>query len=393
MTRRSMSVLTIAGALLLALFALVGQPQSAQAQRYQLREVGGYGLVVRNTPTFNFGSLDSQVNGQARQGEIVYINGWQIGVYHVGDFRWVAAKDVQPIIDIAGNPMSSNVTRNGNQYYLNGNAITLPGRRVTEAEKFLRNPTRGPVIFNGNYVGIDVPAELIDTTQVRLRSNERVVATMRVTDLYNFIYLRTAPSENAPRASYNAYAGEILTAYEVVGNRWYRIGQNVWAPATWGNETLMVPENVRSYAPQQYYNGGKWISLDLNRQRLTAWEGDDVVISSPIKSGKYGYATPTGTFNILSKVPNERMSGNDYDLLDVSWTMYYTRSAIAIHAAYWHNNYNGRPGSHGCVNVPVDKARDLFMWAPVATTIVAHNAYVYDAQDIADARRWSQYQR
>lgn len=393
LTRRSFSVVALVAALAIALMALVAQPQQSHAQGYQLREVGGYGVVLRDTPTYNYGSLDSTVTGRAKAGELVYLNGWQIGVYHIGDLRWINAKDVQPIVDAAGNPMGNNVSRSGNQYYLNGNPITLPYRRLTEAEKFLRSPGSYSVIYNGAYVPTDQRAELVDTSKVWLHSSESVVATMRVTDLYNFIYLRTAPSDSAPRASYYAYAGEILTAYEISGGRWYRIAPNVWAPASWGNETLMVPENVTAYAPQQYYNGGKWISIDLNRQRLTAWEGNDVVISTPVKTGKYGYATPVGTYSILSKIPNERMSGSDYDLLDVSWTMYYTRSAIAIHAAYWHNNYNGRPGSHGCVNTPVDRARDLFLWAPVGTTVVGHNAYQYDARDIADAKKWQAYNR
>jgi hypothetical protein len=248
------------------------------------------------------------------------------------------------------------------------------------------------VIYNGSSVGEDVPAELVNTAAVSYTPGSRVVATMRVTDLYDWIYLRTGPGWNFSRASYNAYAGEILTAYEVSGD-WYRIGTNVWAPRSWGNEVYLVQENVTAYAPREYYNGGKWISLDLDRQRLTAWEGADVAVSSPIKTGKYGYATPTGTFRTFSKVPNERMSGSDYDLKDVSWTQYFTSNGVALHSAYWHNNYNGRPGSHGCVNMPPNKARDVFLWAPLGVTIVSHNAYQFDSVDIANASKWSEYER
>jgi hypothetical protein len=392
MMHRFYSILPLLLALLLAVTGTLVASENADAQGYRMREVGGYGLVLRNTAIFNYGSLDSDVVGTMPAGRIVYINGWQIGVYHVGDLQWIAAKDVQPIVDANGNPMGNSVTKQGDQYYLNGNPIQLPARRATEAERFLSAPGNYAVTYNGGYVPEDQNAELVDTSRVWYSPGERVVATMRVTDLYSYIYLRTAPSWDASRASYNAYAGEILTAYEVVGD-WYRIGTNVWAPRAWRNEVYLVPENVGSYAPREYYNGGKWISIDLDRQRLTAWEGNDVVLSSPVKSGKYGYATPTGTFTIFSKIPNERMSGNDYDLKDVSWTQYFTRNAVAIHAAYWHNNYNGRPGSHGCVNIPPDKAKTLFMWSPTGTTVVSHNAYQYDAIDIANANKWSQYER
>jgi hypothetical protein len=378
-------------AVIAAVALFVQRPETVDAAR--MREVGGYGIVLNNTNTFSYGSLDSAVNGTARAGEIVYINGWQIGVYYIGVNRWIAANQVQPIIDASGTPIGSGVTFSGGVYYRNGAALSLPARQAPMVNRFLANPTiDAPITYQGTTVAEDVATEIVDTTKVRFSPGVPVVATMRVTDLYNYIYLRTAPTHDAPLASYYAYAGEILTAYEKSGD-WYRIGDGVWAPALYDGEVLMVTENVAAYAPAEYYNGGKWISIDLNRQRLTAWEGNDVVVSSSVKSGKYGYHTPTGTYTVLSKIPNERMSGNDYDLKDVSYTQYFTTNAVAIHAAYWHNNYNGRPGSHGCVNVPPQIAEKLFMWSSVGTTIVTHNPYVFDSKDIQDAQKWVQYER
>ena len=390
--RRTFKIIPLFIALVVAMSATLYSSQTAEGGA-RMSEVGGYGLVVQNAPTLAYGSLDSDVNGSIGQGEIVYINGWQIGVYNIGTNRWVSDDAVQPIINSSGNPMVNFVSRQGNNYFMNGNAIRLPNRHVPYAERFLANPNiRAPIIYRGGNVPTDWEGDLVDTSAVWFSNRQEVVATMRVVAPYNFIYLRTAPDPNAPLAAYNAYEGEVLTAYEVVGD-WYRIGPNVWAPRTWGNEIFLAPENVQNYAPQQYYNGGKWISIDLNRQRLTAWEGADVVVSSPVKSGKFGYHTPAGVYRTFSKVPNERMSGSDYDLMDVAWTQYFTSSGIAIHTAYWHHNYNGRPGSHGCVNTPEEKARTLFMWAPLGTTIVAHNPYIFDNQDIADANKWIEFER
>ena len=131
--------------LLLAVMAIFYFSDATYAQG-RMRQVGGYGLIVQNSPTFAYGSLDSDVNGRANQGEIVYLNGWQIGVYHIGSLRWVAETAVQPIIDSSGRPMVNFVSKRGNQYYMNGNPITLP-RYVTEAEKFLANPDiNAPII-------------------------------------------------------------------------------------------------------------------------------------------------------------------------------------------------------------------------------------------------------
>lgn len=379
-------------ALILSMSSSLFSAQSAQAQ-WRMGQIGGFALVVQNSPTYAYGSLDSDVNGSVYEGELVYINGWQIGVYHIGRNRWVSDSAVQPIINAAGDPIVDYISRQGNAYYVNDQPLTLPAKMPSQADQFLASPSiNAPIVYPYSTVPTDYAGELVDTSAVWYSAREPVIATMRVTDIYSFIYLRTEPAFDAPLATYNAYLGEVLTAYEVVDN-WYRIAPNIWAPSRAGDEVLMVPEYVEGYAAPEYHEGGKWISIDLNRQRLTAWEGNDVVVSSPVKSGKFGYHTPSGSYSIYEKVANERMTGSDYDLLDVAWTQYFTSSRIAIHTAYWHHNYNGRPGSHGCVNTPEDKARALFMWSPVGTTVVAHNPYVFDAQDIADADKWLVYER
>ena len=391
---RIFKIIPLVIAVVVAMSATLYSSESAEAGP-RMPEVGGYGLVITNTATLAYGSLDSDVNGSISQGEIVYINGWQIGVYNIGSNRWVSDEAVLPIINSSGQPMVNEVIQQGHDYYMNGAPIILPERHVPYAERFLADPNiAAPIIYPASNVPTDWEGDLVDTSAVWYSSKEPVVATVRVRDFddYDFIYLRTEPNPKAPLAPYNAYKGEVLTAYEVVGE-WYRIAENVWVPGSWGDEVFLEPEDVLAYAPEEYVEGGKWISIDLNRQRLTAWEGNDVVVSSPVKSGKYGYHTPAGVYNTWSKVPNERMSGSDYDLMDVAWTQYFTRSGIAIHTAYWHHNYNGRPGSHGCINTPEEKARTLFMWAPLGVKVVTHNAYVFDDQDIADANKWIEFER
>ncbi|MGB0388714.1 MAG: L,D-transpeptidase [Ardenticatenaceae bacterium] len=365
--------------------------ETAEAKR--LAEVGGYGMITKEAPSFEYGSLDSEVSGSVKDGEIVYIRAWQIGVYYIGDNRWVSDEVVQPIIDSRGRPMVDFVSKKGDTYFVNDAPLPLPEVPLSRADKFLANPdSNTKVTYNGTKVPSDWQGELVDTSAVWYSPPWKVKATMRVTDAYDFIWLFTKPDINSPVGDLVAYKDDILTAYEVKGD-WYRVNEYLWAPATWGDEVLMVPETVENYAAPEYTKGGKWISIDLNRQHITAWEGKDVIANGPMKSGKYGWHTPAGTYKIFEKVPNERMSGPDYDLLDVGWAQYFTRSRIAIHAAYWHYNYNGRPGSHGCVNTPEDLAKMLFMWSPVGTTVVTHNPYVFDEQDIADANKWSDFSR
>lgn len=350
----------------------------------RLPVVGGNGVIKYNTQAH---SLDSSPNRTAYQGEIVFIKGWQTGVYYLGDNYWVDEEAVQPIINSWGQSMAQNVWKEGNTYYMDGLPITLPEPPLSKADRYLANPTiAAPVTYQGSRVPSDWVGDLIDPSMVWYSPRYPIVATLYVTPLYYSLYTYTAPSFDAPRTDVTPMYADVLTAYEQEGD-WYRIGGNVWIPSRWGDEILLEHEDVQRYAPSEYYNGGKWISIDLRWQRLTAWEGNDMILNAPVKSGKYGWYTPTGTYHIFEKVPNERMSGPDYDLLDVAWTQYFTHSRIAVHAAYWHYNYNGRPGSHGCINTPEDKAEKLFMWSPIGTTVVTHNEYIFDEAEIEEAMR------
>lgn len=115
----------------------------------------------------------------------------------------------------------------------------------------------------------------------------------------------------------------------------------------------------------------RWIQIDLTEQKLMAWEGNKVVYAVSVSTGTENHATPPGTFAVQTKYEVTRMQGDDYDVPDVPFTMYYY-GGYAIHGAYWHNNF-GTPMSHGCTNVAVNHAEWLFNWAEVGTPIVVHH--------------------
>ena len=111
-----------------------------------------------------------------------------------------------------------------------------------------------------------------------------------------------------------------------------------------------------------------WIQINLTTQRLTAWEGGKPVYAIVISSGKKSTPTLTGIFNIQSKQKSSRMQGEDYDVPNVPYAMYY-QGNYAIHGAYWHRKF-GTPISHGCVNIAPDHAKWLFQWASLGTPVI-----------------------
>ncbi|MGB6294982.1 MAG: L,D-transpeptidase [Rivularia sp. (in: cyanobacteria)] len=112
----------------------------------------------------------------------------------------------------------------------------------------------------------------------------------------------------------------------------------------------------------------RWIQVDLSEQRLITWEGNKPVFGVIVSTGKKDTPTPTGVFNIYTKLEKTRMKGEGYDIKDVPYTMYY-QGGYGIHGAFWHNNF-GTPVSRGCVNVAPNHAKKIFNWASVGTTVV-----------------------
>ncbi|QRM55029.1 L,D-transpeptidase family protein [Sinorhizobium sp. BG8] len=95
------------------------------------------------------------------------------------------------------------------------------------------------------------------------------------------------------------------------------------------------------------------VSRDL--QSLKVYDGDVVVASSKVSSGKPGHTTPTGIFSILEK---KRMHhSNLYDDAEMPFMQRLTWSGIALHAS---NHVPSYPASHGCVRLPSDFARTLY---------------------------------
>ncbi len=138
--------------------------------------------------------------------------------------------------------------------------------------------------------------------------------------------------------------------------------------------------------------GEKRIEVSLEFQRLTAYEGDQIVLRTSISSGipnspqasGLPTETPTGTFNIYSKLPSKHMGTSrltdtltDRALPGVPWTCFFAAGGYALHGAYWHNNF-GIPMSRGCINLRNSDAKWLFRWITPA----------WSAEGVASSADW-----
>lgn len=119
-------------------------------------------------------------------------------------------------------------------------------------------------------------------------------------------------------------------------------------------------------------NGERWVLIDISLQYLWAYQGDQVLWQGYVSTGTAKFATPTGSFTVLSKIPVQTMEGvlggEYYNVPDVPDVMYFTDVGHALHGTYWHNNF-GTPMSHGCVNLPMDVADWMYQWSSVGMRV------------------------
>lgn len=119
----------------------------------------------------------------------------------------------------------------------------------------------------------------------------------------------------------------------------------------------------------------KKITADLTYQTLSAFEGNREVFFCRISSGAVfdpstgllsdERATPVGNLLTHWKIISLNMSGGGsaagYSTPAVPWSTVISGEGIAIHGAFWHNDF-GERRSHGCINVKPEDAKWLFRW-------------------------------
>ncbi|MFZ3062746.1 MAG: L,D-transpeptidase [Actinomycetota bacterium] len=133
-----------------------------------------------------------------------------------------------------------------------------------------------------------------------------------------------------------------------------------------------IEDDFKSYFVIATY---KVIDVNLSTQTLVLLEGGTPIFSTLVSTGKPGYETPAGEFYVYAKDRVVDMGSTPeavefYYVKDVPWVLWF-EGGYSVHGTYWHNEF-GRVRSHGCVNVPVPAAEQIYRWAPVGTPVIVH---------------------
>lgn len=152
------------------------------------------------------------------------------------------------------------------------------------------------------------------------------------------------------------------------------------------------PINVSARLLAQLTPDNSHVRVSISKQRAYLMMGDEVVIDSPISSGKRARPTPQGSFHVLEKDRDHRSniygdfkdaygrtvragvssridaapSGTHFVGAPMTWFMRITEEGVGMHVGI----LPGYPASHGCIRMPSAAAEMFYSHVKVGTPVV-----------------------
>lgn len=169
-----------------------------------------------------------------------------------------------------------------------------------------------------------------------------------------------APVEETRRLERYTFVEVFDAAEGKAGRVWYDIGKGRWIEQRF---LALIDPDPR---PKGVAPGDFWVEVDLYQQTVAAYENNRLVYATLASTGLPGFETNEGLFTVYARHEEWDMWGGDvgkdyYYLQDVPHTMFFDDD-IALHGAYWHDNF-GEVRSHGCVNMPPRGAEWVYYWS------------------------------
>ena len=107
--------------------------------------------------------------------------------------------------------------------------------------------------------------------------------------------------------------------------------------------------------------GNTYVEIDLTYQMMLVYRDGELLLETPIVSGKYGSETIPGAYQVWNMERDAKLKGynphleKDY-VQPVSYWIAFDNQAQGIHDANWQSNFGGsvyqQYGSLGCINTP-----------------------------------------
>ncbi|OON85444.1 hypothetical protein BXO88_12360 [Oribacterium sp. C9] len=129
-----------------------------------------------------------------------------------------------------------------------------------------------------------------------------------------------------------------------------------------------------SRSGQEY--GDNYLEVDMSNQTVYYIKDGQVAFTSDCVTGNtsLGRGTPTGIFSIMYKAKNVVLRGANYASPVTYWMPFY--NGCGFHDASWRGSFGGTiyrySGSHGCVNMPIPKAKELYSLVEAGLPVITY---------------------
>ena len=224
-----------------------------------------------------------------------------------------------------------------------------------------------------NWLSVDKDLNVIfDETQVK----SFVFTLSEAFDTPNEAQIMTTPNgrevsiENAKRGTTVDVEAEALQLVEDIKS---------------GTVTTRKPIFSQEGTPEGEYGWGtSYIEVDMKEQHMWFIKNGEIIFESDVVTGKPSTPTPTGMYRIREKKEDAVLRGakkpdGTYEYESpVNYWMRLTWSGIGLHDATWQSSFGGERyknghGSHGCINMPLNKAKELYSMVSEGDRVVLHN--------------------
>ena len=108
---------------------------------------------------------------------------------------------------------------------------------------------------------------------------------------------------------------------------------------------------------------GNYVIVDISSQKLVAFHDTTPVLISNVVTGKDSTPTHLGLYSIHTMREKRVLEGEDYSVLVNYWMGFNEDAGEGLHdikRSHFGGEIYHEDGSHGCVNMPLKKARELY---------------------------------
>jgi hypothetical protein len=133
-------------------------------------------------------------------------------------------------------------------------------------------------------------------------------------------------------------------------------------------------QKAASYGENDY--GNTYVEINLRAQHMYFYKNGKMILETDVVTGNpyRDNATPTGIYGVMYKQHGATLVGEDYETPVEFWMPFY--NDVGMHDATWRSSFGGNiyrgNGSHGCINMPYAKAKELYGRIDEGTPVICY---------------------